>query len=56
VALATIIAGVAAMQALAFLDGDEPATVDGTLEMHPPDWRMRRRSWPPHPDCDCRRP
>ena len=56
VALAVIAAGVASMQALAFLDGEVPASVDGTLEMHPPDWRLRRRSWPPHPDCRCRRP
>jgi hypothetical protein len=53
VAVATIAAGVAAMQALAFLDGAEPTCLDGTLELHPPDWRLRRRSWPVHPDCDC---
>jgi bacteriocin biosynthesis cyclodehydratase domain-containing protein len=53
VTLATMIAGLAAQQALAFLDGDQPATVDGTLEQHLPDWRFRRRSWPVHPDCDC---
>jgi hypothetical protein len=53
VALTGVIAGLATQQALAFLDGDEPATVDGTLEQHPPDWRVRRRSWPVHPDCDC---
>ena len=53
VALSTIVAGTAAMQALEFLDGGSPATVDGTLELHAPDWRIRRRSWPVHPDCDC---
>jgi hypothetical protein len=53
VALATVIAGVAALQALAYLDGDDPATVEGTLELHQPDWRIRRRSWPAHPDCGC---
>jgi bacteriocin biosynthesis cyclodehydratase domain-containing protein len=53
VALATVIAGLAAQQALAFVDGDQPATIDGTLEQHLPDWRIRRRSWPAHPDCDC---
>jgi bacteriocin biosynthesis cyclodehydratase domain-containing protein len=52
-AVATIVAGVAAQQALAFLDGDDPAALDGTLELHLPDWRLRRRSWPPHPDCGC---
>ena len=53
VALATITAGTAAMQALAFLDGERPASIEGTLELHPPDWRIRRRSWPVHPDCGC---
>lgn len=56
VALATVIAGVAAQQALAFLDGDDPAVVDATLEVHAPDWRIRRRGWPVHPDCDCTGP
>jgi hypothetical protein len=53
VAVATVIAGVAALQALTFLDGGEPACLDGTLELRLPDWRLRRRSWPAHPDCDC---
>jgi hypothetical protein len=30
-----------------------PATVDGTLELALPSWRVRRRSWPVHPDCSC---
>ena len=53
VAVSTIIAGVAALQALTFLDGGDPACVDGTLELRLPDWRLRRRSWPIHPDCEC---
>jgi hypothetical protein len=53
VSLATAVAGVAAKQALAHLDGDAPAVWEGTLEIHPPDWRLRRRSWPAHPSCDC---
>jgi hypothetical protein len=52
-AVTTVIAGVAALQALTFLDGGEPACLDGTLELRLPDWRLRRRSWPAHPDCDC---
>ncbi|MGI8759909.1 MAG: ThiF family adenylyltransferase, partial [Jatrophihabitantaceae bacterium] len=56
VGVAAIVGGIAAVQALAFLDGDEPAVVDGTLELRLPDWRIRRRSWPAHPDCDCARP
>jgi len=53
VTVATIVAGVAAQQALAFLDGDAPATLDGTIELQLPDWRLRRRSWPMHPECGC---
>jgi bacteriocin biosynthesis cyclodehydratase domain-containing protein len=49
----TVLAGVAAQQVLAFLDGEEPACLDGTIELHLPDWRLRRRSWVPHPDCGC---
>ncbi|WP_375490034.1 thiamine biosynthesis protein ThiF [uncultured Jatrophihabitans sp.] len=52
-ATATFVAATAAMQALTFLDGGEPAVIDATLELRLPDWRLRRRSWPPHPDCDC---
>lgn len=53
VALAATIGGLAAQQALDFLDGGETAAVEGTLEIHRPDYRVRRRSWPPHPDCAC---
>jgi hypothetical protein len=58
-ALVSVIAGVACVQALSFLDAAVlpdpglPAVADGTLELHFPDWRIRRRSWPPHPECDC---
>jgi bacteriocin biosynthesis cyclodehydratase domain-containing protein len=53
VSVATITAGVAAQQALAFLDGGEPDCIDGTIELCLPDWRLRRRTWLPHPDCGC---
>jgi hypothetical protein len=53
VGLATVVAGATALQALAYLDGGEPAVVEGTLELQLPDWRIRRRSWPAHPSCDC---
>ena len=56
-ALAVATAALATMQALSFLDepytGARPATLDGTIELRPPDWRLRRRTWPPHPDCGC---
>lgn len=45
-------AALAAGQVLSLLDGDSPATVNGTLELRP-DWRLRRRGWAPHPDCGC---
>jgi hypothetical protein len=53
VALATVIGGLAAVQALEFLDGGRPASIEASLEMQLPDWRLRRRSWPIHPECDC---
>jgi hypothetical protein len=52
-ALMSFTASVLALQALAFLDGDEPATLAGTLELLLPQWQLRRRSWPAHPECDC---
>jgi bacteriocin biosynthesis cyclodehydratase domain-containing protein len=48
-----LVVAVAAGQVLALLDGTTPAAVDGTLEVEPPDWRVRRRSRTPHPRCDC---
>jgi len=51
--LASLTVAVAAMQALAFLDREPPATIEATLELDVPDWRMRRRTWPVHPDCPC---
>ncbi|MEP6851489.1 MAG: thiamine biosynthesis protein ThiF [bacterium] len=53
VALCALAAALTAIQALAFLDGEEVATLGGTLEVLLPDWRVRRRTWPAHPDCGC---
>ena len=53
-ALATAVAAHAALQVLAYLDGDPtPPTVDGTLEITQADGRVRRRSWGLHPACGC---
>jgi hypothetical protein len=52
-ALMSFTASLLALQALAFLDGDEPATLSATLELLLPQWQLRRRSWPAHPECDC---
>ncbi|WP_406298369.1 ThiF family adenylyltransferase [Embleya sp. NBC_00888] len=54
VVLATEVAARAALQVLTFLDGALPTTVDGTVEIELPDGLTRRRSWSPHPRCDCR--
>lgn len=56
--LAVAVAAQACLQALLALDaldsgGPLPAVADGTLELTLPDWRWRRRSWSPHPDCSC---
>jgi bacteriocin biosynthesis cyclodehydratase domain-containing protein len=51
--LAAAVAAQAALQALELLEGDEPASVGGTLELAVPGWRWRRRTWPSHPGCDC---
>lgn len=53
VALCTIAAGFAVSQALSLLDGEHPTTLDATVEMTLPDWRMRRRTRLPHPECQC---
>lgn len=52
-ALATVIVGTAALQVLTFLDGGDPDCVEASLELHLPEWRLRRRSRPVHPDCEC---
>lgn len=52
-ALATAVAGLAAGQALAFLDGFDVATVGGTIEMTLPLGLPRRRTWHMHPGCGC---
>jgi hypothetical protein len=45
---------IAAVQVLVHLDGEqEPATVDATLELHPPTFLPRLRRWSAHPDCGC---
>lgn len=56
VALCALAAALTVVQALGFLDGEDVATLGGTLELLLPDWRLRRRSWPVHPDCRCASP
>jgi len=53
-ALCLAAVGVAVGQALAHLDRQQqPVTLGASLEWQLPDWRLRRRSWPAHHDCDC---
>ena len=47
------VAATATMQVLSHLDGDQPATIEGSLEVTLPDWKLRRRSWHRHPECPC---
>lgn len=57
--LALLVAAAAALQALAFLDlagRPPPGISDASLELRLPDWKLRRRSWPPHPRCRCGTP
>ena len=53
--LATAVAVQAAAQALTAIEKGPTATAatNGTLELVLPDWRWRRRTWPPHPACPC---
>ena len=51
--LAAATAALAAGQVLAVLDGGRPTSVNGTLELRLPEWRLRRRGWSPHPACGC---
>jgi hypothetical protein len=52
-ALAAMVAATATVQVLSHLDGDTPATIEGSLEVTLPDWKLRRRSWRRHPECPC---
>jgi len=54
--LALLVASAAALQALAYLDTAgvvSPAVHEASIELRLPDWKLRRRSWPPHPRCGC---
>jgi ThiF family len=53
VVLATVAASLAALQCLAHLDARPAAATGASLELSLTDWRLRRRSWPAHPRCDC---
>ncbi|NDL61043.1 ThiF family adenylyltransferase [Phytoactinopolyspora mesophila] len=52
--LATAVASMAAGHVLGYLDGYDVASVNGTVDLELPYGLPRRRSWRPHPDCECR--
>jgi len=57
-AVSTLLAATAfaTAEVLTFLDGGTPSTLGGSAQIAAPG-RVRRRTWPPHPSCDCvRRP
>jgi bacteriocin biosynthesis cyclodehydratase domain-containing protein len=51
--LATLVASLAVLHVLSYLDGGEPPSVNGTLSAGLPDATIRRRSWLPHQQCGC---
>jgi bacteriocin biosynthesis cyclodehydratase domain-containing protein len=51
--VATTAAGIAAMQVLSYLDGDEPEALGRSLELAGLSGRIRSRTWHPHPACCC---
>jgi bacteriocin biosynthesis cyclodehydratase domain-containing protein len=54
--LATAVAGLAAGHVLGYLDGYNVASIDGTVTVELPYGLPRRKSWTPHPDCECQAP
>ncbi|MFI6443160.1 ThiF family adenylyltransferase [Kitasatospora sp. NPDC050543] len=52
-ALATAVAGLAALHVLLHLDGTGPPSVDGWCELSAADGMARRLRLRPHPDCGC---
>ncbi|WP_369070079.1 TOMM precursor leader peptide-binding protein [Kineococcus terrestris] len=53
VAAAGAVAGLAALQVLAHLDGARPTAVGSTLEVLLPEGLVQQRRWSPHPQCGC---
>jgi hypothetical protein len=49
-----IATGYAAAEVLTYLDGGTPETLGSTIEVAGPG-REVRRSWAPHPGCECGR-
>lgn len=54
VALAGMVASLAALHVTTWLQGGNPTSMNAALSVYLPEGRVRRRSFPPHPDCGCR--
>jgi hypothetical protein len=52
-ALATAVAAHATLHALSFLEGDDPPSVNATIDVRAPHGTVRRRPWSAHPGCGC---
>ncbi|WP_432506465.1 TOMM precursor leader peptide-binding protein [Kineococcus arenarius] len=52
-ATASALAGLAALQVLAHLDGGRAASTGATLELLLPEGVVQQRPWAPHPQCGC---
>lgn len=50
--LSALVAAYTSGHALAFADGRQSRVIGASLDVLP-DWRWRKRSWKPHPDCGC---
>jgi hypothetical protein len=55
VAVVLTAAAYATAEILTVIDGGTPETLGAAVEISAPT-RIRRRTWPPHPDCSCARP
>nr|WP_176573565.1 ThiF family adenylyltransferase [Nonomuraea pusilla] len=53
-ALATLVAAEAAGHVLAYIDGQEPAVTNRTVDVMP-DWHWKSEGWSNHPQCRCMR-
>ena len=51
--VATAVAGLAALQVLAHLDGGRPTALGATLELLVPEGTVQQRRWAAHPQCGC---
>lgn len=51
--LATAVAAHSTLHALSFLEGDDPPSINATIDVRGPHGLVRRRPWTAHPGCGC---